>query len=140
MSNSFAAPWTVAYKAPLSSEFSRWEYWSGLPFPPQNIAANGNILFFFMPELYSIVCIYRMLSQSSVDWQLSCFHVLDIINCAAMNIGVHISFWIRVFIFFRYIFKSGIARWYASSIFSLLRNLHSVFFYWLHQFIFPLTV
>ena len=26
-------PWTVAYQAPLSMEFSRQEYWSGLPFP-----------------------------------------------------------------------------------------------------------
>ena len=30
----FATPWTVAYQAPLSVEFSRQEYWSGLPFPP----------------------------------------------------------------------------------------------------------
>ena len=29
----FAIPWTVAYKAPLSMEFSRQEYWSGLPLP-----------------------------------------------------------------------------------------------------------
>ena len=29
----FATPWTVAYKAPLSMEFSRQKYWSGLPFP-----------------------------------------------------------------------------------------------------------
>ena len=29
----FATPWTVAYQAPLSIEFSRQEYWSGLPFP-----------------------------------------------------------------------------------------------------------
>ena len=28
----FAAPWTVASQAPLSMEFSRQEYWSGLPF------------------------------------------------------------------------------------------------------------
>ena len=27
-------PWTVARQAPLSMEFSRQEYWSGLPFPP----------------------------------------------------------------------------------------------------------
>ena len=27
-------PWTVAHQAPLSMEFSRQEYWSGLPFPP----------------------------------------------------------------------------------------------------------
>ena len=29
----FATPWTVAHQAPLSMEFSRQEYWSGLPFP-----------------------------------------------------------------------------------------------------------
>ena len=28
----FASPWTVAYQAPQSMEFSRQEYWSGLPF------------------------------------------------------------------------------------------------------------
>ena len=27
-------PWTVACQAPLSLEFSRQEYWSGLPCPP----------------------------------------------------------------------------------------------------------
>ena len=26
-------PWTIAHQAPLSVEFSRQEYWSGLPFP-----------------------------------------------------------------------------------------------------------
>ena len=30
----FATPWTVAHQALLSMEFSRQEYWSGLPFPP----------------------------------------------------------------------------------------------------------
>ena len=29
----FATPWTVAYQAPQSMEFSRQEYWSGLPLP-----------------------------------------------------------------------------------------------------------
>ena len=33
----FATPWTVAYQAPLSMEFSRQEYWSGLPFPSPGI-------------------------------------------------------------------------------------------------------
>ena len=28
----FAIPWTVAYQAPPSMEFSRQDYWSGLPF------------------------------------------------------------------------------------------------------------
>ena len=30
----FATPWTIARQAPLSMEFSRQEYWSGLQFPP----------------------------------------------------------------------------------------------------------
>ena len=29
----FATLWTVAHQAPLSMEFSRQEYWNGLPFP-----------------------------------------------------------------------------------------------------------
>ena len=30
----FVTPWTVACQASLSMEFSRQEYWSGLPCPP----------------------------------------------------------------------------------------------------------
>ena len=34
--------WTVALQAPLSMEFSRWEYWSGLPFPsPADLSDPG---------------------------------------------------------------------------------------------------
>ena len=29
----FATPWTLAHQGTLSMEFSRQEYWSGLPFP-----------------------------------------------------------------------------------------------------------
>jgi len=29
----FVTPWTVVYQVPLSMEFSRQEYWIGLPFP-----------------------------------------------------------------------------------------------------------
>ena len=35
-------PWTVALQAPLSMEFSRQEYWSGLPFPsPGDLPDRG---------------------------------------------------------------------------------------------------
>ena len=47
---------------------------------------------------------------------------MAIVNNAAMNIGVHVSLQIRVFIFYRYILRSGIARWYGYSIFSFLRT------------------
>ena len=42
--------------------------------------------------MYHIFIIY-----SSVDGHLGCFHVLTIVNRAAMSIGVHVSIWIMVF-------------------------------------------
>ena len=40
---SSVTPWTVAYLAPLSMGFSRWEYWSGLPCPPPEDLPNPGI-------------------------------------------------------------------------------------------------
>ena len=39
----FATPGTVAHQAPLSMEFSRQEYWSGLRFPPPGDLPNPGI-------------------------------------------------------------------------------------------------
>ena len=39
----FATPWTVAYQAPQSMEFSRQEYWSGLLFPSPGDLPNPGI-------------------------------------------------------------------------------------------------
>ena len=39
----FVTPWTVAHQAPPSMEFSRQEYWSGLPFPSPGDLPNSGI-------------------------------------------------------------------------------------------------
>ena len=39
----FPTPWTVAYQAPPSMEFSRQVYWSGLPFPSPGDLPNPGI-------------------------------------------------------------------------------------------------
>ena len=39
----FASPWTVARQTPLSIEFSKQEYWSGLPFPSPGDLPNPGI-------------------------------------------------------------------------------------------------
>ena len=48
------------------------------------------------------------------------------LNNAYMNTGVLVSFWVSVFLLFRYIPRNGIARLHDRSFFSLFRNLNTV--------------
>ena len=67
---------------------------------------------------------YHIFICSSVDGYFGCFHVVTIVNSVAVNIGVYVSFRIRVFS--EYMLRSGIAGSYDNSLFSFLRKLHAV--------------
>ena len=63
--------------------------------------------------------------HSSIVGHLGCFYVLAIVNSAAVNIRVHVSF--SVLVSSGYMLRSGIAGSYDGFIPSFLRSLHTVF-------------
>ena len=68
---------------------------------PIHIVADDIISFFLMAEQYSPVYIdHIFFIRSSVARHLGYFHVLSLVNSAAVNIGMHVSFWIIFLSFF----------------------------------------
>ena len=93
-----------------------------------HIAVNGSIsVFLWLSNL--LLCVYTTIPHLLYPFlskDTGCFHDLAIANSASMNIGVYVSFRIRFFS--RYIPGKGIAESYGNSIFSFLRNFHTILY------------
>ena len=100
----FATPWTVTYKAPLSMEFSRQEYWSGLPFPspgdlpdpgiqPGSPALQADAL---PSEPSGNPLLYIVDLQHCASFTQSCPTLCDPMDCSPKGSSVHGIFQARV--------------------------------------------
>ena len=49
------APWTTAHQVPLSVEFPRQEYWSGLPFPSPVDLPDPGIEMYACIQMYTCI-------------------------------------------------------------------------------------
>ena len=103
-----------------------------------HVAANGVILSFGWVVFYCPYYIFFIHSYANA--RLGCFHVFTTVNSAAINMEVHVSFWIRLLS--GYTPRSGITGSYGSSIFSFFWGTFSPRCspQWLHRFAFPPTV
>lgn len=98
------------------------------------VVRNGRISCSIMAEKYSIVCVCACINtytlhplyHLSVDRYLGYFHILIIVNNAALNTGVEISLQYLVYSSFRCIPKDLTAASYARSVFDFSRNLLTV--------------
>ena len=83
--------------------------------------------FLWLSSIPLCVCVYplHVLYLFMFNGNLGCFHALAIVNSAAVSVGVHVSFWIRILL--KYIPRSGISGYMATLFLFFLRKICTVF-------------
>ena len=91
------------------------------------VVAFDRISFFFKAQLYSIVWTYNLfLIHSSAHEYFGYFHLLAIMNTAAISMSMSVSPWNPVFNSLGYISRNGISGSYGSSGRKAMTNLDSM--------------
>jgi len=72
-------PWTVAHKAPLSMEFPRQKYWSGLPFPSLMGVKIGNLKTVKSQQAINLAFIL-IVSLKIINFECSHLHSIKQLN------------------------------------------------------------
>ena len=80
--------------------------------------------------IFHCICEPCLLYPFLCQWTLRLLPCLGYYNNAAVKIGVHVSFLIRIFIFSWYMPRSGIAGWYGNSTFREKLTLRRNLVYW----------
>ena len=76
----FETPWTAAHQAPLSMEFSRQEYWSGLPFPlPGDLPDPGIVPAYYASLALASDNLPLHQLENPMDSTRICYYTSDIV-------------------------------------------------------------
>ena len=78
----FSTSWTVACQIPLSMEFSRQEYWSGLPFPIPGDLLNPGI----EPKSLPTFCTGRCILYHRATWEAPEWMVTKVKSCPSPHL------------------------------------------------------
>ena len=68
-----------------------------------HVVANGKIAFFLWLNNIPLYKYHILYIHSSIHGYIGCFHIVDIVNDAVMNLSLRVFLWNSYFISFRYI-------------------------------------